>query len=429
MTTTQPGGTSHARRGCPENTRATVSRRSLLRMAGAAAGGAFVASTVSEARLAFSAPARNADTLVILSLRGGMDGLSVVVPAGDRRYAANRPGLAVPRGQLRKIDSMFGLHPALAPLFPLWDAGKIAAVHAVGQADPTRSHFTAMDEMERAAPGSSLRTGWIDRTLGALPGGNGFEGTQVGSPDLPRSMIGPNAKFAIDSIAFVKLAIGDDLVGLPTWRAAAAKLHADARPEVSRPLAAALGSVGALRALPEVVDATALGYPKGSLGSALHDVARLVRANVGLRVATVDFGGWDMHAGLGRFNAGWMHDQLTTLSGALAAFAAELGPDLDRVTLVTLSEFGRRVRENGSGGLDHGHGNVVLLLGGGVAGGKVYGRWPGLADAALVDGDLAGTTDYRAVISEVLARRCGVAAGSTVFPDFAAAPLGVVRAR
>ncbi len=395
MTTTQPGGTSHARRGCPENTRATVSRRSLLRMAGAAAGGAFVASTVSEARLAFSAPARNADTLVILSLRGGMDGLSVVVPAGDRRYAANRPGLAVPRGQLRKIDSMFGLHPALAPLFPLWDAGKIAAVHAVGQADPTRSHFTAMDEMERAAPGSSLRTGWIDRTLGALPGGNGFEGTQVGSPDLPRSMIGPNAKFAIDSIAFVKLAVGDDLVGLPTWRAAAAKL----------------------------------GYPKGSLGSALHDVARLVRANVGLRVATVDFGGWDMHAGLGRFNAGWMHDQLTTLSGALAAFAAELGPDLDRVTLVTLSEFGRRVRENGSGGLDHGHGNVVLLLGGGVAGGKVYGRWPGLADAALVDGDLAGTTDYRAVISEVLARRCGVAAGSTVFPDFAAAPLGVVRAR
>lgn len=184
-----------------------------------------------------------------------------------------------------------------------------------------------------------------------------------------------------------------------------------------------------MRAMPKAAAASAVGYPKGGLGDALHDVARLVKANVGLRVATVDFGNWDMHADLGRSDAGWMHDQLTQLSGALAAFATELGTDLNRVTLITLSEFGRRVEQNGSGGLDHGHGNAVLLLGGGVAGGTVYGRWPGLAEAALVDGDLAGTTDYRAVLSEVLSRRCGVAAARTVFPGFAAAPLGVVRAR
>jgi uncharacterized protein (DUF1501 family) len=428
MTTTSED-TSAAPCGCPEDTRSRLSRRSLLRMAGATTGGAFVASTFTGARLAFSAPAPATDTLVILSLRGGMDGLSVVVPAGDKAYAAKRPGLAIPTSQLHKVDTMFGLHPALAPLFPLWDAGKVAAVHAVAQADPTRSHFSAMDEMERAAPGSSLRTGWIDRTLGAMPGGNGFEGAQVGSPDLPRSMIGPNPKFGMNSIADVKLAIGEDTVSLATWRAAAAKLHAGAKPEVSQPLTAALGAVGTMRAMPAAKDAAALGYPKGGLGSAMHDVARLIKANVGLRVATVDFGNWDMHSGLGKSDAGWMHDQLTQLAGSLAAFATELGTDLNRVTVVTLSEFGRRVQENGSGGLDHGHGNAVLMMGGGVVGGKVYGKWPGLEDAALVDGDLAGTTDYRAVLSEVLARRCGVAAANTVFPGFALAPLGLVRAR
>jgi uncharacterized protein (DUF1501 family) len=424
-----PTDTPVAPCGCPEDTKARLSRRSLLRMAGGVAGGAFVASTLTEARLAFSAPAAATDTLVILSLRGGMDGLSVVVPAGDKAYLARRPGIGIPMSQLHQIDSMFGLHPAMAPLFPLWDAGKVAAVHAVGQASPTRSHFEAMDEMERAAPDSSLRTGWIDRTLGAMPGGNGFEGTQVGSPDLPHSMVGPNPKFALNSIADVKLAVGDDIVGLQSWKNAAAKLHAGARPEVSQPLAAAFGAVSSMRAIPQTKDLKTLGYPDGGLGAALHDVARLVKANVGLRVATVDFGNWDMHSGLGRSDNGWMHDQLTQLSGAMAAFATELGPDLGKVTLVTLSEFGRRVEENGSGGLDHGHGNAVLVLGGNVVGKKVYGRWPGLADNQLVDGDLAGTTDYRAVLSEVLNRRLGVAAAQTVFPRFAQSPLGIVKAR
>lgn len=428
MTTTEPVQSLPC--GCPEDTKARLSRRSLLRMAGGVAGGAFVASTVTEARLAFSAPgAAPTDTLVILSLRGGMDGLSVVVPAGDKAYAANRPGIAIPMSQLHQIDSMFGLHPAMKALFPLWDAGKVAAVHAVGHGSPTRSHFEAMDEMERAAPNSALRTGWIDRTLGAMPGGNGFEGTQVGSPDLPKSMIGGNPKFALNSIADVKLAVGDDIVGLQSWRNAAAKLHAGARPEVSAPLGAALGAVSSMRAIPKGQDLKTLGYPDGGLSNALHDVARLIKANVGLRVATVDFGNWDMHDGLGRSDGGWMFDQLTELSGAMAAFANELGPDLNRTTLVTLSEFGRRVEENGSGGLDHGNGNAVLLLGGTVNGKKVYGRWPGLADNALVDGDLAGTTDYRAVLSEVLNRRLGVAANQTVFPKFTQAALGIVKPR
>jgi uncharacterized protein (DUF1501 family) len=150
---------------------------------------------------------------------------------------------------------------------------------------------------------------------------------------------------------------------------------------------------------------------------------------VGLQVACVDFGDWDMHSDMGNADSGRMHDHLDELARCLAAFAADLGPLLDGVTLVTLSEFGRRVEENGSGGADHGHGNAVLLLGGGVAGGQVYGQWPGLADDDLVDGDLAGTTDYRQILAEVLVRRCGLASPGDVFPGLVPAPLGVVRPR
>jgi uncharacterized protein (DUF1501 family) len=158
-------------------------------------------------------------------------------------------------------------------------------------------------------------------------------------------------------------------------------------------------------------------------------VARLVKADLGLRVATVDVGGWDMHSGLGGAEpGGWMHDQVAGLSAALAAFAADLGPHLDRVCLVTLSEFGRRVAQNDSGGVDHGYGNAVLVMGGGIRGGRVHGRWPGLADEALEDGDLAVTTDYRDVLGELLSVRCGVpSAASQVFPGLRAAPLGLAR--
>jgi uncharacterized protein (DUF1501 family) len=424
MTTTEvpPGAGPLLECGCPENRQAGLSRRTLFRMAGVA--GLATVTTLTDVRAAFAATT-GAGALVVLSLRGGFDGLSAIVPNGDPEYAKLRPNIQIPASQTKKVSATFGLHPALAALFPVWDAGNMAAVHAVGQVDPTRSHFEAMAEMERAAPTSSLRTGWIDRTLGAFGDPGKFAGTQVGSGSLPDSMIGPNAKFAMNSIAGVKLAVGEDLVPLSRWKSSIAALHHGARPAVSQPLNSALKAVGdmaKLRAEPD--EAEALGYPQGNLGQALHDVARLVQANVGLRVATVDYGNWDMHVGLGRSDNGWMHNQLTELSTALAAFAKELGDDLSKVTLITLSEFGRRAEENGSQGLDHGHGNAVLVVGGGIKPG-VHGRWPGLGPDKLVDGDLAGTTDYRSIVSEVLKKRCGVSSTTDVFPGFKPRPVGL----
>jgi uncharacterized protein (DUF1501 family) len=420
--TAHPTGSALLDCGCPENVQAGMSRRTLFRMAGVA--GVATATTLSNVSFAFGAPI-GTGALVVLSLRGGFDGLSAIVPNGDANYAKLRPSIAIPAGQTKKVDEMFGLHPAMAPLFDLWDAGSLAAVHAVGQADPTRSHFEAMAEMERAAPTSSLRTGWVDRTLGALGNPGKFAGTQVGSGTMPASMIGPDAKFAMNSIAGVKLAIGDDQVPLSKWRSSIKTLHTGAAPEISAPLNAALGAVSSMQKLQKKPsDPKALGYPQTGLGNALHDVARLVNANLGLRVATVDYGNWDMHVGLGTSDAGWMHNQLTEMSTALAAFAKELGTNLNKVTLITLSEFGRRVEENGSQGLDHGHGNAVLVLGGGLNKG-VHGTWPGLAPDKLVDGDVAGTTDYRSIVSEVLKKRCGVPSTTEIFPGFKPKPLNL----
>ncbi|MBT0772089.1 DUF1501 domain-containing protein [Kineosporia sp. J2-2] len=411
--------------GCPENRSAGVSRRTLFRMA--AVGGLTTASTVSGATLAFGAPA-GTGTLVVLSLRGGFDGLSAVVPVGDANYAKARPGIQVTASQSLKIDSMFGLNPAMQPLLKLFQNGTMAAVHAVGQADPTRSHFEAMAEMERAAPDSNLRTGWIDRTLGSLGDPGGFAGSQVGSGSMPDSMIGPNAKFAMNSIAGVKLSVGEDLVPLARWRSAMKTLHTGAAPELSAPMTNALGAVGKMSTLNKATSKSVkeLGYPETALGNALHDVARLIKADLGLRVATVDYGNWDMHVNLGKATSGaWMYRQLEEMSKALAAFAAELGTEaLNRTTLLTLSEFGRRVAENGSGGLDHGHGNVVLALGGGLNKG-VHGKWPGLAAGNLVDGDLASTTDYRSIVSEVLKKRVGVDSTTDIFPGYKPKTVGL----
>jgi len=224
----------------------------------------------------------------------------------------------------------------------------------------------------------------------------------------------------------VHLTIGEKVAPIARWQESVALLHHGSRPELGAPTASGLRAVASAQAIPPAVPG---GYPQGRLGDSLRDVARLLRADVGLQVATVDYGHWDMHAGLGSADQGWMHGQLTELAGALAAFAADLGPDLSRVTLVTLSEFGRRVHENGSGGVDHGHGNAVLVMGGGVRGGKVYGRWPGLSEAALDHGDLAVTTDYRTVVAEILTRRCGIGSAATVFPGWSGAPLGLVTPR
>ena len=403
----------------------STSRRGLLR--GATLAGAatmFGATSVSVAAgPAAAARGRRTPTsaLVVISLRGAADGLSLVVPHGDPAYYAARPGIAVPRASLVGSDGFFGMHPALAPLLPLWSAGKLAAVHATGLPAPNRSHFAAMEELEDAAPGSTTRVGWLNRLVGSDRGSSTLQGLVVG-PSIPTSMVGPEPVMAIASLDTADIAGGDRASDPQGRRVAALR----AQWAASR---TTLGG-GFREALDAVVDlgparaqrARAL-YPTGDLGDALSSVARTLRAEVGVSAVTVDSGDWDMHLGLGAADRGWMQRNADNLARSIAAFFTDLGPVGDRVTVVTISEFGRRVQENANGGLDHGWGNVMLVAGAGVKGGRYYGRWPGLENA--LDADVAVTTDYRSVLAEVVAARTD-ASPSTVFPGFQRERVGVM---
>ncbi|WP_250002092.1 DUF1501 domain-containing protein [Actinoplanes sp. M2I2] len=393
-------------------------RRTLL--GGALAG---LTGAMLSTRLAFAAGDRyDGDVLVLVSLRGGFDGLSAVVPAGDAAYYQARPGIAVPKARLIGGDRSFGLHPALAPLLPFWKSGRLGAVHAVGMPAPNRSHFAAMEELERAAPGTSTRTGWLDRMVGGLGGADPFSAVSVGQARPARVLDGPAPDVGLSSVDAFVLNGESDAKPIAATMAA---LYADAPAALAGTATRLLDALDTARDLQAAgyTPANGAAYPDSELGHALRDVARLVKSDVGLMTATVDVGDWDMHENLNRRMPG----QLADFAAALAAFATDLGPaGLGRVTLVTISEFGRRVTENGSGGLDHGYGNAMFVLGGHVRGGRVHGRWPGLAPAKLVGGDLAVTTDYRSVIAEILRTRCGVNDTAAIFPGVEPANLGLV---
>ncbi|MEV6303581.1 DUF1501 domain-containing protein [Actinoplanes sp. NPDC051861] len=401
-----------------------MDRRTVL--AGACAG---LAGATLSTKLAYAAGAYTGDTLVVVSLRGGFDGLSAFAPIGDTHYYKARPAIGVPKNQVIAGDGMFGLHPALAPLLPHWTAGRLAAVHAVGQVDPTRSHFAAMEAMENAAPGSSIRTGWLDRMLGLTGAGGPLAGVSLGKAMPARIFSGPSGDVSMNAIDDVTLA-GD---GKRPMAAALRAMYADAPAHLSAPAQAADRALAATSKVKAATLPVANGavYPETDLAGALRDVARLIKSKAGLVTAAVDCGDWDMHEGLGTAVQGQrMHDNLTELAQALNAFVTDLGPDtMKSVTVLTISEFGRRVAENGSRGADHGHGNAMMLLGGGVRGGKVYGDWPGLAPADLVAGDLAVTTDYRSVIGEVLQKRCGIGSLTEVFPGVKPSSFGLAVAR
>ena len=383
-------------------------------------------------RLAFADGPYTGDVLVVVSLRGGFDGLNVIVPTGDPAYATWRPTIGIPQNALLPLDSMFGMHPAMQPLLPFWNAGNFGVVQAVGQVNPTRSHFEAMEEMERAAPGAAARTGWIDRTLGLRTAGTAFQGVQLGSGMAASSFIGPTPELALWSVDSFELSGAGNTTERQRWQQALRGLHAGSPTAVGGPATTTLDALATAGSLQDAgyTPANGAAYPADSnLGDALKDVARLVKADVGLQVACVDYGDWDMHSDMGTVDQGWMYDHLTEMSQALAAFATDLGAKLGDVTVLTLTEFGRRVEENGSTGTDHGHGQAVLMLGGGVDGGKVHGTWPGLAEPDLVDGDLAGTTDYRSLLAEALEKRCGAGALSTVFPNLPAERVGAFKTR
>jgi uncharacterized protein (DUF1501 family) len=382
-------------------------------------------------RLAFAAPPYDGDVLVVLSLRGGFDGLQAVVPAADPDYLGWRPNVGIPASALIQLDPTFGLHPRLAPLMPFWHAGTLGFVHAVGMAEPNRSHFDAMEQMERAAPGASIRTGWIDRMLGTREPGTPFQATQIGDARPAQAFTGPSQELAMYSVDSFGLSAAWDQEQRLLWDAALRGIHAGAPGALAGPATTALDAMGTAVALEEAGYSPGNGavYPDTDLGNALRDVARLIKADVGLQVAAVDYGDWDMHAGMGGVDGGWMHDHLGELARSLAAFGTDLGNRLGDVTLLTLTEFGRRVEENGSGGTDHGFGQVVFLMGGGVRGGRVHGTWPSLAPGALIDGDLTATTDYRTILAEVLERRCRAGSVSDVFPGLSSTRPEVVVAR
>lgn len=411
---------------CPAHAAGGLSRRGLFRSAAATSvittiGSAVITTQSAGAATAAAAPASS--VIVVLSLRGGVDGLSLVVPHGDPLYYLARPTIAIPKSALVAPDSFFGLHPAMSSLLPLWRAGSLAAVHATGLPIANRSHFAAMEELEDAAPGSDLRVGWLNRLLAGVSGSSPIQGMSIGSPMPPTSLLGPEPVLPVRDLAHLRVAGSEpevDRTGARVrslnamWRSSGRDLGAGVRGALD-------GSADLLPVLQQQ-DRSA-SYPDSDLGRALSSVARTIRADRGVSVITVDQGAWDMHTDVGTASTGQMVYKTRNLAESMAAFFADLGPMADRVTLVTISEFGRRIAENANRGLDHGWGNVMLLAGAGVKGGRYYGRWPTLL--TLPDADLTVTTDYRSVLAEVVATRTS-ASVAQVFPGFQPETVGVM---
>jgi uncharacterized protein (DUF1501 family) len=366
---------------------------------------------------------RRKKILVAIFQRGAVDGLNMVVPFGEQRYYDLRPSLAIPRpdGTERSavdLDGFFGLHPSLAPLKPIYEAQHLAIVDAVGSPDPTRSHFDAQDYMESGTPGfKGTSDGWMNR---ALPKASGpvspVRAVSLGQ-SLPRSMRGRNDAVAMNNLSDFQVR---DSRGAATFESMYdntldTMLHGTGKETFS--------AVKIMQTVQKqsYTPANGAAYPNGRFGQSLQQIARLIKADVGLEVAFADIGGWDTHVNQAGAQpvAGQLANNLTQFGQALAAFHQDLGDRIEDVTLVTMSEFGRTARENGNRGTDHGHANVMFVIGGDVRGGKVYGDWPGLADEQLNDGrDLALTTDFRDVLGELVAKHLGHSNLKAVFPGY-----------
>lgn len=387
----------------------------------AALGSQLVTSRVSYA----AAGTPDTGTLVVVFLRGGLDGLSMLVPAGDPALARERPNIAVRAGSVLDFDAGrgFGLHPALAPLAPLIKQGRVAAVPAVSTPELTRSHFQAQDCLERGSSGS-LTSGWLDRVLQASGPGTTFRSVAVGGT-TPRSLMGSVAPIAMHDLNSVKLNVSAEDTHRTT--AALERLYTGIGHPIAKQTRLAIGALGTVARIRNAKPAAgAVTYPQGNFGDALKSLAALIKGGAGVRVGCVDVGGWDTHTGMGSADSGDMQRHLADLATALAAFTADLGPLLDKTTIVTMSEFGRRVEENASGGTDHGHGGAVLVIGGGVRPG-VHGEWHGLGERTSL-GDVPGWNDYRDVLAEVVSKRVPLSTGSMrdVFPKWRAKPIGVM---
>jgi uncharacterized protein (DUF1501 family) len=377
---------------------------------------------LSRALYAADAPSPRKKVLVAIFQRGAMDGLNAVIPFGEKRYYDLRPTLAIPKPDRTEnsaidLDGFFGLHPALAPLKPIYDARQLAVIHAVGSPDPTRSHFDAQDYMESGTPGRKATSdGWLNRSLAPQRETSPVRAVSLGGT-LARSVRGANEAVAINDLA--EFQIRDDR-GAGTFESMYQNTLDQVLNGAGRETFEAVKLVQAIQRQP-YSPANGAQYPNNKLGQSLMQIARLIKAGVGLEVAFADMGGWDTHVNQAQAQPsnGQLANLLTQFSSALAAFHQDLGDRLEDVCVVTMSEFGRTARENGSRGTDHGHANVMFAFGGPVAGGKIYGDWPGLAPEQLYEQrDLALTTDFRDVLGEIVTGHLGNSDLKAVFPGY-----------
>jgi uncharacterized protein (DUF1501 family) len=405
-----------------------IDRRFFLKSSGLAlVGGSLLPNFF--VKMASASTTKEKKTLVAIFQRGAVDGLNVIVPYGEKAYYDARPTIAVPRpgaeGGAIDLDGFFGLHPSLASVAPYFNDHSAALVHAVGSPDATRSHFDAQDFMESGTPGvKSTEDGFLSRAVGAKKETAASPWRAVAlSPALPRILSGAAGAVAMTNLSQFGIRGGANISGgFESMYAEAVAGTLGGTAKESFEAARILKSADPQKLQPE----NGAVYPNGPLANSLRQIAQLIKSNVGLEVAFADVGGWDTHAGEGGAQ-GQLANNLRNFSDAIAAFTRDLGSRMGDVVLVTMSEFGRTVRENGNRGTDHGHANVMLILGGGVKGGKVYGKWPGLAAQQLYENrDLAITTDFRDIFAELLTKQLGVSSMKSVFPGYEPKPRGVM---
>lgn len=417
-------GNGHGEVEAPR-TRPIVSRRSFISSVTLGALG-WLAASPAMAQLTMSKDGSD-HVFVSIFLRGGADGLNIVSPVGEDAYHAKRPTLGLSTKEALDLDGFFGLNPAMASLMPLYKEGQLGLVHACGSQDNTRSHFEAMSSMERGLDGreDGDASGWLARHLINTPPSSTtpLRAVAIGRT-MPDSLRGANNSISLGSIADYRLQVSEERHD--KVRSKLVELYGDRKDPFGVAGRETLEVLGALKRIDVTHYKPENGakYPESDLGSALSQVAMLIKAGIGLEVACLDKGGWDTH--YGQNLAGLLSGLLKDLADSLTAFHQDMGTSMKRVTVAVQTEFGRRVHENQSLGTDHGRGSVMFVLGGDVRGGKVYGKWPGLRDDQLDEvGDLRVTTDYRDVLAEVMMKQ-GNHHIDNVFRGLKHEPLGIV---
>lgn len=380
-------------------------------------------------------PDRNRHTLVVVFLRGGADTLNIVVPCGDDRYYAVRPTIAVPpprdaapSSSAIRLDDFYGLHPRMEPLIPAYREGRLAFIQGVGSDNPSGSHFEAQDQMEHGeAYDRVIGGGWIGRMLRARgPHESGpLSAVAIGTA-IPESLRGARATCAMTTVDEIRLNVQPQRAsGFSKALSSLYGSDAGLLGQPGRNTIELLEKVETLRAgtLASVSDTA---YADDAFSTGLREIARLIKVGVGLEVACVDLGGWDTHFVQGAAS-GFQADKIGQLAAGLAAFDADLADHREHVTTVVMTEFGRRIEENSSGGTDHGRGFAAFALGGRVLGGRVHGEWPGLeeSDSMIGPGGVKVLIDYRSVLAEVLTGPMGLPDARPVFPDFEPRKIGL----